>query len=140
MSDVQAAWLLIGAGAALTVFIIAFVARKSSALYEWMLRLTTSFGWEAPRRIWWPGTIRGRWQGIHVDLSHMNRYKGNPERLVLTVKTAAPARIIIKRRGGFMSKPLTLFGPPIVEPANPAVREQFWVRSNEALRRSWSGT
>jgi len=130
MSDVQGAWLLIGGAVVLTVIIIVVVARQSSGLSERLLRLATSFGWEA-RRGWWPGTIRGRWRGMDVDLSHMNRYKGTPERLLLSVKTAAPARVIIKHRGGFLSKPLTLFGPPIVEPMSVRDREKYWVRSNE---------
>jgi hypothetical protein len=38
---------------------------------------------------------------------------------------------MVKRRDGFLSKPLTLFGPPMVEPMNAAIREQFWIRSDE---------
>ncbi|MGA8807204.1 MAG: hypothetical protein WB973_04950, partial [Thermoanaerobaculia bacterium] len=106
MSDPQGAWLLVGGGVVLTVVIIIFLARTSSELAERLLRLAISFGWEAPRRGWWPGTIRGRWRGMDVDLTHMNRDKGAPERLLLTVKAAAPARVIIKLRGGFLSKPL----------------------------------
>ena len=131
MSDLQGAGLLIGGVVVMTVVIIIFIGRKSSELAERLLRLAISFGWEEPRRGWWPGTIRGRWRGMDVDLSHMNRYKGTPERLLLTVRTAAPARVIIKHRGGFLSKPLTLFGPPIVEPMNMRDREKYWVRSNE---------
>jgi hypothetical protein len=83
------------------------------------------------RRIWWSGAWRAQWRGFEVELRHIGRQKGVPERLQLTVNTASPARVIVKRRGGFMSKPLTLFGPPLVEPMNPALREQFWIRSDE---------
>ena len=62
----------------------------------------------------------------------MARYKGVPERLLLIVNVASQARVIIKHRGGFMSKPLTMFGPPIVEPMN-APREQYWIRSDELV-------
>jgi hypothetical protein len=112
---------------------VATLARKSSALSERLARLVTSFGWEAPQRVWWNGAIRGRWRGFNVELRHMVRYKGIPERLQLTLSTASPARVIVKRRGGFMSKPMTLFGPPIVEPMNVANREQFWIRSDELV-------
>jgi hypothetical protein len=61
----------------------------------------------------------------------MGRNKGVPERMLLTLSTASPARVIVKRRGGLFSKPLTIFGPPIVELMNPAIREQFWIRSDE---------
>ena len=119
---------------------------------ERLLRCVTSFGWEAPRRVWWSGAhSRAVARDSTSNCGTWIRYKGSPERLQLTVKTASPARIIVKRRGGFMSKPLTLFGPPIVEPMNPAIREQYWIRSDELVfverlfahaevRRRWSGT
>lgn len=134
MSDEQVVWLITGASVVLAVVIIAVLARNSSALSERLMRLVTSFGWEGPRRIWWSGAIRGRWRGFDVELRHMVRYKGIPERLLLTVKTASPARVIVKRRTGlFLSKPMTLFGPPLVEPMNVANREQYWVRSDELV-------
>jgi hypothetical protein len=134
MSDEQILWLVIGGLIVLGVVLIAVLARKSSALSERLMRLVTSFGWEGPRRIWWSGAIRGRWRGFDVELRHMVRYKAIPERLLLTVKTASPARVIVKRRTGlFLSKPMTLFGPPLVEPMNVANRGQYWVRSDELV-------
>jgi hypothetical protein len=128
------AWLVIGASVVLTVLILTVVSRKSSALSERLLRLMTSLGWEGPRRIWWSGAIRGRWRGFDVEVRHMGRYKGIPERLLLTMKTASPARVIVKRRTGrFLSKPITMFGPPLVEPMNIADRERYWVRSDELV-------
>jgi hypothetical protein len=129
MTDVTAVWLLIGSAFVLFVLILVVIGRTSS-LQKRLLPLATSFGWEGARSGWW-NSIRGRWRGMDVSLQHMGRYKGVPERLQLTVKCASQARVIVKRRGGFLSKPLTLFGPPIVEPMNPALREQFWVRSDE---------
>jgi hypothetical protein len=131
MRDVTAVWLLIGSAFVLFVLIPVVIGRTSS-LKKRLLPLATSFGWEGPRSGWW-NSIRGRWRGMDVSLEHMGRYKGVPERLQLTVKCASPARVIVKRRGGFMSKPLTLFGPPIVEPMNVTNREQFWIRSNELV-------
>src|SRR4051812_6391810 len=131
MRDEQIVWMVIAAIVVFAGLVVAVVAKKSSELSERLLRLTTSFGWEAPRRIWWNGAIRARWRGIPVELRHMARYKGIPERILLTVNVASQARVIIKHRGGFMSKPLTLFGPPIVEPMNLRDREKYWVRSNE---------
>jgi hypothetical protein len=113
------------------VLILAFVASKSSSLQKRLLPLVTSFGWEARPR-WW-GKIDGQWRGMKVSLQHLGRNKGVPERLQLTVLTGSPARVIVKRRGGFMSKPFTLFGPPIVEPMNLASREEFWIRSDELV-------
>jgi|GEM_PF-675240 len=133
VNEEQIVWLVAGGVFVLTVAVVVLVARKSSGLMELLSRLATSFGWEAPQRVWWSGAIRGRWRGFNAELRHMGRYKGIPERLQLTVSTPSPARVIAKRRGGFLSKPLTLFGPPIVEPMNPGVREQLWIRSDELL-------
>lgn len=133
VNEEQVVWLVIGGGSVvLVVALLVLLAKKSSALSERLLRLTTSFAWEGPRRVWWSGAIRGRWRGFDVELRHMGRYKGIPERLLLTLKTVSPARVIVKRRtGGFLSKPMTLFGPPLVEPMNLADRERFWIRSDE---------
>jgi hypothetical protein len=134
VNEEQTVWIVLGLGVVLVVAIIAILARKSSALSERLERLMTSFGWEAPRRVWWSGAIRARWRGFDVELRHMRRYKSVPERLLLMVKTAAPARVIVKRRIlGFLSKPITLFGPPLVEPTNLADRERFWIRSDEQV-------
>lgn len=134
MSDEQVVvWAVIGVSVVLVTLIVAFLARKSSALSERLMRLAVSFGWEAPLRVWWNGAIRARWRGMGVELRHMGRQKGVPERIQLALNTASPARVIIKRRGGFMSKPLTLFGPPIVEPMNVRDREKYWIRSDELV-------
>jgi len=131
MTDVTAVWLPIGSAFVLFVLILVVIGRTSS-LQKRLLPLATSFGWEGARSGWW-SSIRGRWRGMDVSLQHMGRYKGVPERLQLRVKCASPARVIVKRRGGFLSKPLTLIGPPIVEPRNIADREQFWIRSDELV-------
>jgi hypothetical protein len=134
MSDEQVVvWTVIGVSVVLATVIVAFLARKSSALSERLTRLAVSFGWEAPVRVWWSGAIRARWRGMAVELRHMGRQKGVPERILLALKTASPARVIIKRRGGFLSKPMTLFGPPIVEPMNVRDREKYWIRSDELM-------
>lgn len=134
MSDEEFLPIIITVSVLVGVVIVRIVLRKSSGLSDRLLRLVTSFGWEAPRSVWWSGGIRGRWRGFDVELRHMMRYKGVPERLLLTVKTASPARVIVKRRtSGFLSKPMPLFGPPLVEPRNMADREQYWVRSDELV-------
>ena len=118
----------------LLVAILVLISRNSATLQKRLLSLATSFGWEEPRRIWWwNGSMRGRWRGMKVQMQHMGRYKGTPERLLLTLTTASPARVKIKRRtSGFLSKPITLFGPPLVEPMN-ADRERYWIRSDELV-------
>jgi hypothetical protein len=133
VNEEQIVWLVTGGIVVFAIALVVLLAKKSSGLSERLARLVTSFGWEGPQRVWWNSAIRGRWREFNVELRHMGRYKGVPERLQLTVSAASPARVIAKRRGGFMSKPLTWFGPPIVEPMNPSVREQLWIRSDELV-------
>ena len=135
MSDTQGISLIFGGALVFLVAILVLISRNSSTLQKRLLSLATSFGWEEPRRIWWwNGSMRGRWRGMNVQMQHMGRYKGVPERLLLTLKTASPARVKIKRRtGGFLSKPITIFGPPLVEPMNIADRERYWIRSDELV-------
>ena len=128
VSNTDVIWFGIVVIVALLVWLL---ARKSSELAVRLTRIVTSFGWEAPRRVWWNGALRGRWRGFDVELRELGRAKRVPERLLLIVNTASPARVMVSRRGSVLNKPLTIFGPPIVEPMSPALREQFWIRSDE---------
>lgn len=133
MHEEQIVWIVVAAIAVFAVALIVLLAKKSSTLSERLMGQAASFGWEAPQRVWWSGAVRGRWRGIPVELRHMARYKGIPERILLTVNVGSQARVIVKHRGGFLSKPMTLFGPPIVEPMNVPDREQYWIRSDELV-------
>jgi hypothetical protein len=134
MSPEQITWLIIGGSLGIIVALITLAFRRSSAFHQRLLQLAGSFGWEGARRVWWSGAIRGRWRGLEVEIRHMGRYKGIPERLQLTVQSGSPARVILKRRtGGILSKPLTMFGPPLVEPMNFAARDEYWIRSDQPM-------
>jgi hypothetical protein len=134
VTEQQIPFIVIGASILVAAVSLVVISKKSSALSARLAALVTTFGWEAPQRVWWNGAIRGRWQGVDVELRHMGRYKSMPERLQLTIKTSSPARVIVKRRTDtFLSKPLTLFGPPLIEPMNVADRERYWVRSDELV-------
>jgi hypothetical protein len=134
VTEQQIPFIVIGVSLVVAALSLIVISKKSSALGVRLLRLVVSSGWEAPRRVWWTGAIRGRWQGFDVELLHMGRYKSTPERLRLTMSTSSPARVIVKRKtGSFLSKPFTLFGPPLVEPMNIAGSERYWVRSNELV-------
>src|SRR5437588_12711845 len=97
MSEGEVSLLVVGASAVVAVLLIVILARKSSRLSERLLRLAASFGWEAPQRIWWSGAIRARWRGMAVELRHMYRQKGVPERRVLIVNGAASAGRVIRQ-------------------------------------------
>ena len=104
-----------------------------SALSERLEAIAQSLGWESAKRVWWSGAIRGQWRGFNVEWRHMARYKSTPERLQLTITVEAPGRIIIKRRAGIFSKPITWFGPALVEPASFTQREEYWIRADPSM-------
>jgi hypothetical protein len=132
MNQEQIGWLVIGGIFVFAVALIAVALGQRSSLNDRLMILAGSLGWEGARTVWWNGAIRGMWRGRPVEIRHMGRYKAVPERLQLTVQIGAPARVIIKRRtGGILSKPLTLFGPPLVEPMNFAARNEYWIRSDQ---------
>src|SRR5437016_12551399 len=69
--------------AVIVALLVVLLVRKSSELAERLTRIVTSFGWEAPRRVWWSGALRGRWRGFDVELREIGRQKRVPERLLL---------------------------------------------------------
>ena len=126
-------WFVYAGIGLFSALLVVFFVRRSRALHERLASIVTEFGWEGTRRSWWNGALRARWRGYDVELRHMDRYKGIPERIHLTVKCQSPARLIIKHRSNFLMKPITMFGPPIVEPANLIQRDQYWIRCDEAV-------
>jgi len=128
-------FIFVGVGI-LATFLIVLGMRGSSKISQRLLDAARSFGWENPRRVWWNGNVRGRWRGFAVELAHMNRYKGIPERLQLRIRgEGTPSRVIIKRRtGGFLNKPMTMFGPPLVEPMSFAQRDEYWIRADQMMQ------
>lgn len=125
---------MIGVFAVLIAIVFVRFIVSSRALREHLMRIVNDIGWEGTQRRWLNGALRGRWRGFEVELRHMDRYKGVPERLQLTINAQAPARVIMKRRVmGFLSRPMTLFGPPLVEPVNLQNRDQYWIRADEQV-------
>jgi hypothetical protein len=109
-------------------------SRNRSTLRAQLAPLLTSLGWESVKAGGWILKVQGRWRGLDVELRYMGRQKRIPERLLLTVKAAAPARIILTRRtNAFLSKPMTFFGLPLIESMNFADHDQYWIRSDEPM-------
>src|SRR5437764_1720319 len=134
MNQEQIGWLSIAGSLVFAVVLIGVALRRSSALKDRLMVLAGSLGWEGARTVWWSGAVRGMWRGLPVEIRHMGRYKGIPERMQLTVQSGSPARVIIQRRTGrILSKPLTMFGPPLVEPMSFAAREEYWIRSDQPM-------
>jgi hypothetical protein len=133
MSDEQLFWLWIAGFVAFFAVLIVFVSRESAKKQQIFTRLAAELGIGDVRRSWVMGAgVRGTWNGFAVRQQLIARYKGVPERLLTTITLQSPGRILITRRtGGRFSKPLTLFGPPLVTPMTLADAERFWVRSDQ---------
>lgn len=136
VTEIPIDYIIYGVIAVFAVFLTARTLRGSSKISQRLLEAVASFGWENPRRRWWNGSVRGRWRGYLVELNHMNRYKSLPERLLLRVRGQAPqGRVIVKRRiKGFLAKPITIFGPPLVDPLSFADREKYWIRADQMMQ------
>lgn len=115
---------------AIVVAIVALLARHSRAGTMAIVQLARDSGWADIRTSRFLGVrIRGLWNGYPVQLLRLPPRKGAPDRMLLTVRVQAPARVeITRRQHGVFTRPMTLFGPPLVD-FPPAA--QFWVRADE---------
>ncbi len=128
-------FVFIGIGAAVTIFIvvIALLSRHTKAIREILAALATSAGWSGLRNVFLAGAgVKGMWRSFPVELSYHPRQKGVPERLVLKVRARTDGRLIVKRKfqGLFSNRPLSWFGPPVIDVHHPAAAE-LWIRSDQ---------
>lgn len=125
--------LLIWAGIVAAVLIVAVIlaaARGSKSVKSRLLSLAASYGWQNVQSPIFRNRVEGTWQATAVAMSHHARYKSQPERLTTKVKAPASQRVIIKRRfKTWWSRPLTWFGPPLVE--TPEGAADLWIRADE---------
>lgn len=115
--------------------ILLLVSRRGNAVRDLLREVATAAGWTDLRNLVLASSgVKGMWRQFPVELGYRPRQKGVPSRLTLRVRARADARLNIKRRfEGFLSnRPLTWFGPPIVELHQPAA-SMMWVRGDRAL-------
>jgi hypothetical protein len=131
---------VVAIGVALSVVVAALlillIVRRGNRIQQSLAALAERWGWQNISRPWGlGGTVAGLWNGVPVRLEHRQRYKGVPERLILTIKAQSQARLIITRRFGdhFWQRPFLMFGPPLVTPMGLADPGQFWIRSDQQM-------
>ncbi len=115
--------------------ILLLISRRGTAVRDLLREMATSAGWTGLRNLVLVSSgVKGMWRQFPVELGYRPRQKGVPSRLTLKVRARADARLNIKRRfEGFLSnRPMTWFGPPIVELHQPAA-SMMWVRGDGAL-------
>lgn len=135
MRDQVVLLLIFSAFGIFIAVILVTVNRRSSSIRELLRHLATAAGWTNLQSLFLAGAgVKGMWRQFPVQLAYWPRRKGVPARLRLRIGARTDARLIIKRRfEGFLSnRPLTWFGPPVIEVRNPAAAA-MWVRGDPAL-------
>lgn len=129
-SDVSGISFIVGV--AVFFFLILYVqSKRQNRLREQLEVLAREMGWSEVRSsIFFGLRVEGTWNGYQAGIRRLPPQKGAPERIVTNIRVQTPARIIITRRqrGVFAGRPLTLFGPPLVE---FPLYSQFWIRADE---------
>lgn len=127
-------------GVALSILVAAllimFMVRKGNQIQRSLAALAERWGWQDVKRPWGlGGAVAGIWNGLPVRIEHRSRYKGVPERLILTIKAQSQARLIMTKRFGdhFWQRPFLMFGPPLVTPMGLSAPGQFWIRSDQQM-------
>lgn len=113
------------------VLVVLLQSNRSKRLRERLELMAREMGWsEVTGTNFFMTGVRGVWNGFNVRIRRFPRQKSVPERIVSNIKIQAPARIIITRRqrGVFSGRPISLFGPPVVD---LPLYQQFWIRSDE---------
>lgn len=117
--------------ASLLILVAWIQSRKSKELRERLETMAREMGWSDMK---WSSFltmgIQGMWNGYSGRIRRIPRQKSVPERIAASVRLQAPARIVITRRqhGIFSGRPLTWFGPPMLE---LPLYSQFWIRADE---------
>lgn len=130
-TEPQGFWLYIPLGVSF-IFILIRLSRRSKALNESLAMMAREMGWSELRTSRFFGfSMQGMWNGYRVRIRRIPRQKSVPERIIANIGVQAPARVIITRRqrGVFAGRPMTLFGPPLVDLL--PYSQQFWIRADE---------
>lgn len=117
------------------VFVLVSLHKQAVAVNEMFLRLAQSAGWTNVRTSSFPRpTLRGTWRQFPVALRYGQHQKNAPRRLDLMISAQTDHNIRIQRRfeGFFSNRPLTWFGPPLVDVHQPAA-SPMWVRGDPQL-------
>jgi hypothetical protein len=108
-------------------------SRRSSAIGRGLVSMAREAGWQNPEAMkFLAAGVYGQWNGFDISVRRVPRQKAIPEKVVARVRLQAPARLSIARRTqGFRGgRPITLFGPPLVEMRDGSGGE-FWIRTDE---------
>lgn len=129
-SDLSQIWFFLAIGALLIIAVLV-QSKRSKRIGEKLEMLAREMGWSELRSSsFFELAVRGMWNGYSVRIRRLARQKGTPERIEANIRIQAPARIFITRRqrGVFGGRPMTLFGPPVID---LPLYSQFWIRADE---------
>jgi hypothetical protein len=129
------ALLPFGIIALVLVFVLIAMHKQGRAVIEMLLRIAQSAEWTNVQSSSFPRpTVRGTWRQFPVSLRYGQHQKNAPRRLDLMISAQTDHNIRIQRRfeGFFSNRPLTWFGPPLIDVHQPSA-SQMWVRGDPQL-------
>jgi hypothetical protein len=133
MQDQYRVLFAVAFAAVAVIVILILASRTTSGVRERLRDLATSAGWSDLVDVSFLGSgVKGMWRSFPVQLVYYARQKSVPRRFILKVRAQADSRFIVKRmfRGFFSNRPLTWFGPPLIDVRQSAAAE-LWVRGDE---------
>lgn len=132
MKDEQTVLVAFAFGAAVVIFVIVVLSRRTASVRQLLQRVAVSGGWSDLRNVVLGSGVQGTWRSFPIKIVYIARQKGTPQQFVLTVRARTDSRFSVKRKfeGLFSNRPVTWFGPPLVEVHRPEA-QQLWIRSDE---------
>lgn len=132
MSEQEVVFVGIAIAVALIVLVAVVASKASNPIRDMLHDLAVAAGWSGVTRARLQSGVKGTWRSFAVSLVYMARQKSVPRRLQVKIAARSDVRLFVRRRfpGMLSNKPLTWFGPPLVEVHAPAAAP-FWVRADE---------
>ena len=135
LQDALGALLPFGLITLFLVFILISQQKQLTAVNEMLLRIAASSGWTNLESFtFFRPSVRGTWRQFPVELRYGQHQKNAPRRLALTIRAQTERNIQIQRKfeGLFSNRPMTWFGPALVDVYEPSA-SQMWVRGDPQL-------
>lgn len=121
--------------AVVLVLVLISLNKQLRQVNEMLVRVAESSGWtNLETSSFLRASVRGLWRQFPVELRYGQHQKNAPRRLTLLISAHTDQIIDIRRRFGglFSNRPLTWFGPPLIDVHQPSA-SPMWVRGGAQL-------
>lgn len=127
--------MMFGVVAVIMVVLVFAVNARSKSIRRVVRDVAASSGWSNLETMSFVANgVRGWWRQFPVELAYQAEQRRVPQRLTLKLRARTDMKLIVTRKlhGVFWNKPLTWFGPPLIEMHQPAASD-LWVRGDAML-------